>query len=161
MSKSTLETAHSPPWFDPSFPSADQCVVGQLLSNANEECPDKTFAVFEDGSELSYSGLKQQVEVYCALLQDIGVTPGDRVLIWLPNCPQMLFAWFAVNSLGAICVPLNTAARGDYLAHMVGNAGARLMIAHQALCDRLADIDHLVPDLLSLGGPEDEDAGAL
>ncbi len=132
---------HSPPWFVPDFPQADQCVISHLISEADQKCPQKVFAVFEDGSELNYQGLKRQVDAYCEWLLSLGVVPGDRVLVWLPNCEPLLLAWFAINSLGAVCVPLNTAARGDYLAHIIANSGARLMLAHQGLCMRLADID--------------------
>ena len=52
-------------------------------------------------------------------LQRLGVKKGDRVAAWLPTGRPMVLTWFAANYLGAVFVPLNTAYRGDVLAHVV------------------------------------------
>ena len=49
--------------------------------------------------------------------------------------------WFAINWLGGIYVPINTAYRGNLLAHVVENGGARVMVASSDLVERLVDID--------------------
>ena len=49
----------------------------------------------------------------------------------------MVLTWFAANYLGAVFVPLNTAYRGDVLAHVVNASGAAVMVAHHKLVPRL------------------------
>ena len=66
---------------------------------------------------------------------------GDTVLTWLPNGPDALRVWFAINYLGAIYVPLNLAYRGKLLEHAVRSSGARLIVAHPDLLPRLDAID--------------------
>ena len=60
-------------------------------------------------------------------LQALGVRAGDRVVAWLPNGPALVRAWFAINYLGAVFVPLNTAYRGASLEHTINACRARLI----------------------------------
>jgi len=56
-----------------------------------------------------------------------GVKPGDRVIVHMENCPELLLAWFACVHLGAICVNTNAASAGpelEYFAQMTGAVGA-------------------------------------
>ncbi len=115
--------------------------------------PGRRFALFEDGTEWTYAECRDEVRSAAAALQRLGVRKGDRVLAWLPTGRQMVLTWFATNYLGAVFVPLNTAYRGDVLAHVVNAAGARLMVAHHALVPRLDDL--VLPQLetvIAVGG---------
>jgi crotonobetaine/carnitine-CoA ligase len=49
--------------------------------------------------------------------------------------------WFAINWIGAIYVPVNTAYRGNILAHVIENANSRVIVANGDLIERLAEID--------------------
>ena len=64
---------------------------------------------------------------------------------WLPSSPAHVRAWFAINYLGAVFVPLNTAYRGATLAHVVNACRGKLTIAHAALVERLdgPEFEHL------------------
>jgi len=69
------------------------------------------------------------------------VRQDDPVLTWLPNGPDALRIWFAINYLGALYVPLNLAYRGHILEHAVRVSGARLIAGHPDLLPRLEAID--------------------
>ena len=89
------------------------------------------------GQRMSYGELDRQVNRAAAGLRALGVRPGDRVAIVLPNCPQHVVAFFAVLSLGAIVVehnPLYTAAEleGPFQDH-----GARVVIAWDKIADTI------------------------
>jgi crotonobetaine/carnitine-CoA ligase len=127
-------------WTDPRMPNRNACVLRYLLEHWAAKTPDKTFAVFPDGSEWSYARLLTETRCAAAGLQALGVRQGDTVLFWLPNSPDGLKAWFAINYLGAVFVPINLAYRGRLLEHVIDNAGARVMLAHAPLVERLADI---------------------
>lgn len=68
--------------------------------------PDQTAIYFgnETGQyeEITWKELKQKVSALAAYLKSIGVTKGDRVVVYLPNVPEATIAFLAVNSLGAI-----------------------------------------------------------
>ena len=66
--------------------------------------------------------------------------PGDKVLVWLPNGPDAVRAWFGINLAGACYAPLNIAYRGRLLAHAIEQSGARVMVVHAGLVERLQEI---------------------
>ena len=85
---------------------------------------------------LSYAGLAERVNrIANVLTRDLGVVPGNRVLLRGPNSPMMVAAYFAVIKAGAVVVATMPLLRAKEIAFPVGKAEIRL-----ALCDvRLAD----------------------
>ena len=126
---------------DPRMPPSDRCVLGPLLERRARETPDKVFALFEDGTQWTYAQTRAQVARVAAGLAQAGVAQGDFVLSWQGNGPVTLLTWFALNWLGAVYVPINTAYRGGLLAHVIANSDARLMVADARLLERLAEVD--------------------
>lgn len=137
----TLANAEARDFSDPRIPNRNECVLRYLVDRWAKERPDKTHVIFENGDEWSYAELRRRVIEKAAGLQQIGVRQGEFVAAWLPSGPDALIAFYAINYLGAVFVPFNTAYRGNLLAHVVANSGARVMIVHPELVDRLAEID--------------------
>ena len=50
---------------------------------------------------------------------DLGIRKGDHVAIMMPNCPEFIWTIWGLGKLGAVTVPLNTAARGDLLRYFI------------------------------------------
>src|SRR5258708_6702423 len=75
-----------------------------------------TFAELLDGSARAAQGLA-----------DLGVGPGDRVALWLPNVPAYPILYFACVRLGAIAVAVNTRYRAVEVADIVGRSGAKVL----------------------------------
>ena len=132
---------HRPAWFDPALPAREDCVLRDLLDSRAQRCPDRICARFEDGSTLTYAECRAQTRAVAAALHTQGVRKGDRVFVWLPSGQAMVLSWFAINYLGAIYVPLNTAYKGAVLQHVVNAAAGAVMIAHPSLADRLQGLD--------------------
>jgi carnitine-CoA ligase len=125
----------------PRIPSADQCVLRYVLDRIAHDRPDSVFCYFDhDGSEWTYHEAWQRTRQLGAALQSLGVQQGDHVVAWLPNGSEALTAFFAINYIGAVYVPINTAYRGALLAHVIENSDAEVMIADHGYLDRLADI---------------------
>jgi crotonobetaine/carnitine-CoA ligase len=64
----------------------------------------------------------------------------------------MVRVWFAINWLGAVYVPINTAYRGNVLAHVIANGGASVMVVAAGLVERLADIERASLQTLVVAG---------
>ena len=126
-----------PPWFDPRMPRREDCVLKAILDDRAARIPERRLALFDDGTEWTWHQGREQVRAQAAALQALGVQAGDRVVAWLPNGPALVRAWFAINYLGAIFVPLNTAYRGASLEHTINACRARVVLAHAALLERL------------------------
>ena len=125
---------------DPRVPARDRCVVRYLIDRHASERPDQVYALFDGGVAWTYADLARRTRRVAAGLQRLGVAQGDHVLVWQPNTPDMLLTFFAINYLGAVYVPINTAYRGGVLEHVIENSDARLAIVHGDLVPRLGDV---------------------
>ena len=130
-----------PPWFDPAMPEREDCVLGALLEKGARQSPERVFALFEDGLEWTYAETLELAFQWARGLQQLGLNRQDSVLVWLPNGPDILRSWFALSCLGAVYAPVNLAYRGDLLEHVIANSGARIMIAHSGLVERLRGLN--------------------
>ncbi|MBR0820201.1 AMP-binding protein [Bradyrhizobium liaoningense] len=132
-------------------------MLPHVLDRHAADTPEKVFVRFDDGHEWSYAQIHSTVRRTAAALQRMGVAQGDHVLTWLPNSPDALRIWFAINYIGAVYVPMNIAWRGQVLENAVRISGARLLISHAGLVDRLHDIDRCALTDLLLIGPDARD----
>lgn len=126
---------------DPRVPSRETCVTRYLLQRFATETPDKEFAVFEDGEVWSYTDIHNKVVRLAAGLADAGVARGDHVAVWMFDGKEAILTFFAINYLGAVFVPFNTAYKGKVLEHVIENSDAQILVAHTTLLDRLESVD--------------------
>jgi crotonobetaine/carnitine-CoA ligase len=132
---------------------AETCVTRAALDRWAERRPDAVFAAFPDAAPWSYGAFRDRVVRAAIGLQRIGVGRDEPVLVWLPNGPAALTVLTAINYLGAVAVPINTAYRGALLGHVLQNSRARFMVAHGELAARLAEIGtHALEILLTPDG---------
>jgi crotonobetaine/carnitine-CoA ligase len=123
--------------------------VTQVLSRAVEQSPDKIFLDFA-GETYTYAQVWQLSMRRAAGLEQLGVGPGQTVVCMLDNSIDAVVSWFAVNLLGAVWVPVNTALKGEYLRHQIGDAAAAVVIAETDYVQRIFDIADDLPELKSL-----------
>ena len=137
------------------------CVLRYLIDDMAQRQPNQVYAVFEDGGSWTYAQMRALVVGKAAGLQKLGVKRGDHVAVWMANGRESLVAFFAINYLGAIFVPFNTAYRGAILEHVLANSDARLLIAHAGLLDRLEGINTAaISEIVTLGEPATKPAFA-
>jgi crotonobetaine/carnitine-CoA ligase len=139
-------------WSDPRVFPPEGCVLRELLDRNASQAPDKVFVRFDNGIEWTYLQLRTTVARAAAALQRMGVCQDDHVLVWLPNGPDALRIWFAINYIGAVYVPMNVAWRGQVLENAVRLSGARFILSHAELIDRLDEVDRgSVTDAVLIG----------
>lgn len=93
-------------------------------------------AVYWGDSEITYGHLWNQSRWMSAQLRDhFGVKPGDRVGLWLKNCPEFIPAIFGILLAGATVVPINNFLKADEVAHIVNDAGINVLISEQVLSE--------------------------
>ena len=91
----------------------------ELLSVRAARHPDKLALVFQD-RRWSYAEFQREVDRAANGFLRMGAERGDRIAFVLPNCPEFLFAVFALTKIGAVFVPLNpqyTAEEAEYVLH--------------------------------------------
>jgi crotonobetaine/carnitine-CoA ligase len=99
------------------------------------------------GNELTYAQVLSCAESRAVGLQQLGISPGDRVALLMDNSLEMILTWFAVNLLGAVEVPCNTANRGRSLEHVLGNSGAGVVVVDSTYAPVLAEVAGALPEL--------------
>lgn len=127
---------------DPRMPAPERCVLPLVLDGLARERPDDCFAIFENGGSWSYRDTRTRARQVASALLALGAARGDKVLLWLPNGELSLRCWFGTNWLGAVSVAINTAYRGNLLAHVITNSDAKLAICHPDLVERLLELEH-------------------
>jgi long-chain acyl-CoA synthetase len=91
-------------------------------------------AMFWGEREFSYAELWTQSLAVAAILRDkFGVKAGDRVALWLKNCPEFIPALFGSLHAGAVVVPINNFLKPDEVNYILNDAGADVLITDAEL----------------------------
>jgi len=131
-------------------------LFGKILRTQAADCPDKPFLV-TDHASISYAEAEDLTNQLAAGLAALGVSPGDRVVLFLSNRPELVLLALAINKLSAIWVPINTDYKGEWLRQAVAGSRPALVISETALAGRLADTtdDTAASRLVLLDGNRD------
>jgi long-chain acyl-CoA synthetase len=100
------------------------------FSRFDEMCakePGNT-ALYYLGERYSYGKLSMLVDRFAAGLVKIGVRPQDRVMLYIPNCPQWIVANFAINKIGAVTVPVSPIYTAYEIEYMIEDANIKTVI---------------------------------
>lgn len=103
--------------------------------------PERPAVIFY-GHELSYGDLDRQSDRFAALLATMGVRKGDRVAVFMPNCPQFHIVFFGILKLGAIHVPVSPLSRAFELAYELNDTDAEVIVALDQLIDTVKEVKH-------------------
>ena len=134
------------PWlahYDADIPASlkpypDRTLVDYLLELARDH-GDKPALLFK-GASMSYGALETLSNAFAAALAALGVRPGDRVALLLPNCPQFLIAEFGIWKAGGIVVPLNPIYSERELEMTIASTGTSLVVALTPFYQRIKNI---------------------
>src|SRR5262245_12524402 len=112
-----------------------------------EKTPQKT-ALFWGEAEYSYQTLLTQTRCLARhLQQSFGVKPGDRVALWLKNCPEFVPALFGVLQAGAVVAPINNFLKPAEVAYILADAEIDVVITDGALVQESAKLRATRPNL--------------
>ena len=104
----------------------------QLLGQTAAKSPDHP-ALLYFGAKISYAQLQDHVDRLAAGLQSLGVKPGDRVALLMPNCPQFVISFFGAMRAGGIVTATSAMYTAREVTHQWNDAGATVVIADRRL----------------------------
>ncbi|RZI67789.1 long-chain fatty acid--CoA ligase [Variovorax guangxiensis] len=107
------------------------------LATSAARYPTKAALVFF-GRTISYRELVDQAERLAGTLQALGVQRGDRVVLDMQNCPQLVIAHFAILRANAVVVPVNPMNRAEELKHYIVDPDAKVAFTTGDLAAELA-----------------------
>ncbi|HDM77790.1 MAG TPA: hypothetical protein ENG51_15205 [Deltaproteobacteria bacterium] len=123
--------------------------VYKCLDDTAGKYPGQTAILFQ-GRTLKYKELKTQADKLATALMDFGVRRGDRVCIFLPNCPEFIISDWAVLKAGGAVVPTSIMRTDEGLLHEVGTSKSRVIICREEHLDRViavkekSDLEHII-----------------
>lgn len=99
----------------------------EMFDRTADSFPKKIGIVF--GSKaITYKSLKEITQKLANSLYKLGLKDKDKVCLWLPNCPEFIYSYFAILRLGCIVVPINSMFRREEAKFVVENSGAKILI---------------------------------
>ncbi len=105
-------------------------------------------ALYWGEREYSYADLQSQALIVAAWLQrHFNVKPGDRVGLWLKNCPEFIPALFGILSAGAVVVPINSFLKSEEVNFILNDAGIDVLITDAELGSHHRALESARPEL--------------
>ncbi len=105
-----------------------------ILDEIAERFPGKD-AYYYLGNRLRYRELKRQVDTLANALVNLGIKKGDKVIVFLPTCPQFIISDFAILKTGATLVPSSPLLKAPELIRQTVESGAETIICLDTYLD--------------------------
>lgn len=131
--RTVLDTSRGPAW-------ARWCVGGRL--NIVHNCLDKRIGTADEGRvavrwegeegtarDVTYGQLWRETNRCANALLTLGIVKGDRVGLFMPMCPELIAAFFAIIKIGGIVLPLFSGYGVDPVANRLADAEVSVLIA--------------------------------
>jgi fatty-acyl-CoA synthase len=119
-------------------------------------------AVVDGDLRLTYEQFFDRCDRWSAVLQGLGVQPGDRVATIAPNTHAQLESFYAVPQVGAVLVPMNYRLTPDDFVYMVNHSGSTVLCVHSDYLDAIDGVRDQMPGVRHFvafeGGPSNHGA---
>lgn len=138
-------------WSIPEDFNIGHAIADRWAARAPERICLQYFSPRGDHRSLTYGALAAQAAALAHGLKALGILPGDRVALLLPQCFETVIAHVAIYKLGAITLPLALLFGEEALEYRLADAGARLVVTNgfglgrlSPIRDRLPSLEHVV-----------------
>jgi fatty-acyl-CoA synthase len=132
----------------------EKASIGILVDRAAQRFGNRE-ALYYEGQRWSFADLKAETDRVAKGLMALGVQPGEKVSLWMPNRPEWIATMFAVMKIGAILVPINTRFRTADLEYVVRHSNSTTLITidrsgpvrySEIVCELCPDLHQSGPD---------------
>lgn len=134
---------------------------GQALALLAERFAGREALIFR-GARFSFRDVRRRADLAAARLAALGLRPGDKVAIWLPNRPELLWYWLGAAATGLVAVIMNTRLKQEEVAYQLRQSDSRAVVVpgRGAFRDFLAEVAAICPPAKT-GRPGELEAPAL
>ena len=116
--------------------------IGKVLARQAARAADKRFLTYlPDGRSYTFAELDRLSNRVANGLAALGFGHGHHVAVMMENRPEFILACWGMNKLGAVAVPVNTAAKGRLLHYYLDQSDSVALVVDGGLADRLAELD--------------------
>ena len=118
----------------------------RFLRYAEQQFPGKSAVVCGD-QRFTYAEFGERASRLAGALREVGVQAGDRVAFLSLNCHRLLEAYYGVLEAGAVLLPLNIRLAPNELAHILNDAGARVLFLEQEFLNAVDSFRQSIPSV--------------
>lgn len=122
----------------------EQRTIGRVLAEKAIRIPDQVFLIWQE-RRITYGQLEIMTNRYANGFTEQGVRHGDHVVVMLPNCPEFYAVSWGLGKIGAVAIPINTAAKGEMLRYFIDQSDATRVVVDGEWGDRLAQVSPQLP----------------
>lgn len=129
--------------------------LAELPERENERFGEHVSVIFRDRQWTNLE-MRSASRRLAGALKDLGVEKGDRVIIQMPNCPEVLQSFLAVYMIGAVVVPINFMVGEPETAYIYKDTGAKVIISSSDFLSKIEACKSKVPEIqhVILADPE-------
>lgn len=120
--------------------------LAELAGRKIREFGEYVTLIFND-QEYTNVQMHEKSKRLAAGLKRLGIKPGDKVMVLMPNCPEVLMAYPAIWRVGAIIVPVLFLLEGREVAYIAGDSEAVAVITSPEFLYKIQEARHSVPSL--------------
>ncbi len=113
--------------------------IYRLLDDSARKFPDRPLTRFF-GKQMTYATVKDLSDRLAAAVRGLGIRPGDRVALLLPNFPGYLIAYYGLLKAGAVVVPLNPLYTAHELTFHFDDSGAETVVTIPMFAPKVAEV---------------------
>ena len=125
--------------------------IGHVLADKAAKLGNRPFLNHvPDGRRYSFYDIHRLSNSLANGLLKAGIRPGEHVVVMMENRPEQLLLYFALGKIGAVAVPVNTAARGQLLQHYINHSDAVVFVTESALLSSFLDVRSGTPLIRSI-----------
>ncbi|MFP5109460.1 ATP-dependent acyl-CoA ligase [Neobacillus sp. C211] len=113
--------------------------IREVVERAAQFFGDKTFLYFMN-EEVSFSELDKISGKAANAFKKLGISKGDKVALFLPNCTEFFFVWIGLSKLGAVMVPINTFFKEKETTFVINNSDSKMVITDSKSLEMILNI---------------------
>src|SRR5204863_9367300 len=105
-------------------------------------------AIFYGDQAITYRQVVEQTSVFAGhLAAHHGLVPGQRVALWLKNCPEFVSAFFGILAAGGVVVPINNFLKPNEVGYILADAEVDLVITDASMGEAVKALQGARPSL--------------
>ena len=139
-----MYTDHDAPWLKsygsvPFHLDYPDCSMSDAVLSAAAKYPNDTALSFQ-GRSISYSHLTRMINLCANAFAAMGVKPGDRVTLCMPNVPQAVYCLYALNRIGAAASMIHPLSAVGEIVFFLKSTGSRTVVTLDRFCPKLLEV---------------------
>lgn len=114
--------------------------ISGLLERNARKYPNSE-ALVGMGQRLTFGDMDKTVNNVAQALRERGISKGDKVVLFMPNVPEFVLSYFAVQRLDAVIVPVNAKLSQKEVEYIIDHSDAKALIAHELLFETVKGME--------------------